>query len=98
MKNCINGSEVKIAAIIPDDRAEALGESFTLPNIYELLNIFATPPLSLSSSELAGFASYLKVTQPFGHLTLLALIYTFNVIDININHVCKYCHEKSMLD
>ena len=88
----------------PDTLSNTLKECCptTLPNIFTLLKIFATIPLSSCSCERSASAlrrlrTYLRCTQTEERLTSLALIHmnyeTDNII-ISVDNVCKLFCQK----
>ena len=67
----------------------------SLPNIYTLLKLFGTIPLSSCSCErpvsaLRRLNNYMRCTQSEERLSALALIHMKYEYDINIDHVCKF--------
>ena len=87
------------------DRPETLAESLkqccqqTLPNIFTLLKLFATLPLSSCSCERSASAlrrlhGYLRCTQTEEHLSALALIHMNYETEIHIDEVCKIFLQK----
>lgn len=88
-----------------NERPETLSNSMkcisqrSLPNIFTLLKIFATIPLSScscerSASTLRRLNSYMRCTQTKERLTALALIHTYYETDIDVKSVCKRFMEK----
>ena len=86
--------------ISSDDRPQTLTEFLklccpdTLPNIYELLKIFSTLPLSSCSCEQSASAlhrlnNYRKSTQTEHRLSALALIHFNYETVIDVDYVCK---------
>ena len=87
-----------------DDRPDTIIKSLkecsqvALPNIYTLLKLFATLPLSSCSCERSGSTlkhlnSYLRSTQTEERLSSLALIH-INSSDFNIDEICKWFLQK----
>ena len=79
----------------PDTKAKSLKQcpKTGLPNIFTLLQLFATLPLSSCSCERSGSAlkrlnTYLRCTQTEERLSALALIH-INYPDLNVDDVCK---------
>ena len=87
-----------------DDRPKTLTESLqqcpeALSNIFNLLKIFATLPLSSCSCERSGSAlkrlnSYMRCTQTEERLSALALIHMNYETEITIDSVCKIFLQK----
>ena len=88
-----------------ENRPKTLSETLkecspsTLPNIYTLLKLFATLPLSSCSCERSGSTlrrlhTYLRSTQTEERLSALALINANYEMEINIDSVCKLYLEK----
>ena len=73
--------------------------SSSLPNIYTLLKLFATIPLSSCSCERSASAlrrlnNYLRCSQTEQRLSALALIHTNYDTNIDINNVCQiFCNK-----
>lgn len=87
------------------DRPRALGDCLkqcspeSLPNIYTLLKIFATLPLSSCSCERSASAlrrlnNYLRCTQTEERLSALALIHCNYHQDLEVDSICKLFIEK----
>ena len=94
----------KWLAIPKEDRPDTIAESLkecpqtSLPNIFTLLQFFATLPLISCSCERSGSAlkrlnSYLRCTQTEERLSGLALIYV-NYPELNVDDVCKLFFKK----
>ena len=84
-----------------EDRPGTLSDSLkkccpsSLPNIYTLLRLFATIPLSSCSCERSASAlrrlnNYLRCSQAEERLSALALIHMNYDTDIDIDNACKY--------
>ena len=73
--------------------------SSSLPNIYTLLKLFATIPLSSCSCEISASAlrrlnNYLRCSQTEQRLSALALIHMNYDTDIDIDNVCQiFCNK-----
>ena len=87
------------------DRPQTLSESLrqccpqSLPNIFVLLKLFATLPLSSCSCERSASAlrrlnNYLRCTQTEERLSALALIHSNYEAQIDVDQVCKLFLEK----
>ena len=87
------------------DRPQTLSESLrqccphSLPNIFVLLKLFATLPLSFCSCERSASAlrrlnNYLRCTQTEERLSALALIHSNYEAQIDVDQVCKLFLEK----
>ena len=87
------------------DRPQTLSKSLgqccpqSLPNIFVLLKLFATLPLSSCSCERSASAlrrlnNYLRCTQTEERLSALALIHSNYEAEINVDQVCKLFLEK----
>ena len=96
-------------AIPVKDRPMTLSESLklcsfdTLPNIFTLLKIFATIPLSSCSCERSGSTlrrlnTYLRCTQTQDRLSALALIHSHYETDIDIDSICKLYVENILAE
>ncbi len=83
-----------------NDRPKSLSETLkecdanALPNIFTLLKLFATLPLSScccerSGSSLRRLHNYLRATQTEERLSMLALINIKYEMEIDIDSVCK---------
>ena len=92
-------------AVSKEERPETINKAMqqcsptTLPNIYALLKLFATLPLSScscerSASTLRRLNNYLRCTQTEHRLSALALIHCNYNETIDVNHVCKLFLEK----
>ena len=94
-------------AVSKEERPETINKGMqqcfptTLPNIYALLKLFATLPLSScscerSASTLRWLNNYLRCTQTEHRLSVsaLALIHCNYNETIDVNHVCKLFLEK----
>ena len=73
--------------------------SITLPNIFTLLKLFATLPLSScacerSASVLRRLNTYLRCPQTEQRLSALALIHMNYEIEISVDDVCKTFLQK----
>ena len=84
----------------PDTIVKSLKEcsQAALPNIYTLIMLFATLPLSSCTCERSGCTlkhlnSYLMSTQTEERLSSLALIH-INYSDFNIDEICKRFLQK----
>ena len=87
------------------DKPQTLSESLrqccpqSLPNIFVLLKLFATLPLSSCSCERSASAlrrlnNYLRCTQTEERLSALALIHSNYEAQIDVDQVCKLLLEK----
>ena len=92
--------KTKWLAVKLQDRPETISDTLkqccptSLPNIFTLLKLFGTIPLSSCSCERSASAlrrlnNYMRCTQSEERLSALALIYMHYEYDINIDHVCK---------
>ena len=92
--------KTKWLAVKLQDRPETISDTLkqccltSLPNIFTLLKLFGTIPLSScscerSSSALRRLNNYMRCTQSEERLSALALIHMYYEYDINIDHVCK---------
>ena len=90
----------KWLAVPKEERPQTISKAMqqsTLPNIYMLLKLFATPPLSLcscerSASTLRRLNNYLRCTQT--EHRPLALIHCNYGETIDVNRVCKLFIKK----
>ena len=91
--------------VAPKERPQTLSEALklcspdNLPNVYTLMKLFATLPLSSCSCERSASAlrrlnNYLRFTQTAERLTALALIHISYEVDIDTDTVCKLYLEK----
>ena len=89
----------------PEDRPQTLSTSMqhcskhSLPNIFTLLQLFATLPLSSctcerSASALRRLNNYLRCSQTEERLTALALIHSNYETHIDVDTVCKIFLQK----
>ena len=87
------------------DRPQTLGDSLkvcspeTLPNLFTLLKLFATLPLSSyscerSASTLRRLNNYLRCSQSEERLSALASVHCNYHIKLDVNHICKLFVEK----
>ena len=92
-------------SVSSEERPQTLTESMKkfcpqrLPNIFTLLKLFATLPLSScscqrSASALRRLNTYLRCTQTQERLSALALIHSNYDAKIDIDTVCKLFIEK----
>ena len=90
----------KWLAVKLQDHPEAISDTLkqccpnSLPNIFTLLKLFGTIPLSSCSCERLASAlrrlnNYMRCTQSEERLSALALIHMNYEYDINIDHVSK---------
>ena len=98
--------KVRWLEVAPKERPQTLSEALklcspdNLPNVYTLMKLFATLPLSSCSCERSASAlrrlnNYLRSTQTAERLTALALIHIFSYeVDIDTDTVCKLYLEK----
>ncbi len=97
--------KVRWLKVTPKERPQTLSEALRLcspddlPNLFTLMKLFATLPLSSCSCERSASAlrrinNYLRSTQTAERLTSLALIHMSYEIDIDIDTVCKLYLEK----
>ena len=73
--------------------------SVSMPNVFTLLKLFATLPLSSCSRERSASAlrrlnNYMRCTQTEERLTALALIHMNYETEICVDEVCKKFFEK----
>ena len=71
----------------------------SVPNIFTLLKLFATLPLSSCSCErsvssLRRLNQYLRCTQSEERLSALALIHSNYDVELNVDNICKIFIEK----
>ena len=92
--------KTKWLAVILQDHLETISDTLkqccptSLPNIFTLLKLFGTIPLSSCSCEISASAlrrlnNYMRCTQSEEQLSALALIHMNYEYDINIDVVCK---------
>ena len=88
--------------IVPNTVSKSLKQCcpITLPNIFTLLKLFATLPLSSfacerSASVLRRLNTYLRCTQTEQQLSALALIHMNYEIEIGVDDVCKTFLQKN---
>ena len=92
--------KVRWLEVVPKERPQTLSEALklcspdNLPNVYTLMKLFATLPLSSCSCEHSASAlqrlnNYLRSTQTAERLTALALIHISYEVDIDTDTVCK---------
>ena len=92
-------------SILPKERPQTLSECLkkcskqSLPNIFTLLKLFATIPMTSCSCERSASAlrrlnNYLRCTQTEERLTALGLIHSHYHADIDVDTVCKLFLQK----
>jgi len=92
-----------------EERPKSLAEAMkhcchlSLPNIFTLLKLFATLPLSSctcerSASSLKRLHNYLRCTQTEDRLTALALIHTNYDYNFDIDTICKIFPPSTLED
>ena len=97
--------KVRWLEVAPKERPQTLSEALklcspdNLPNVYTLMKLFATLPLSSCSCERSASAlrrlnNYLRSTQTAERLTALVLIHISYEVDIDTDTVCKLYLEK----
>ena len=85
----------------PQNLSSTLKESGSFPNIFTLLKLFATLPLTScscerSASALCRFNNYMRCSQTEQRLTSLALIHSNYGVQIDADTVCRKFIEKHL--